>query len=62
MTISEYLRSMTNAELIEQFKWFHGQEDDGWSSMSACVTPFGTLTKHMIDKEMERRASSPETV
>ena len=56
MNITEYLRSMPDAELIENYDWFN-YEEDGWQGL-ACVsiTPHGALSKKMVEREIDRRA------
>ena len=55
MTISDYLRSMSDAELVKQFDEFSSDEDPGWMSFSVSVTPYGSLTKTLVEREINRR-------
>lgn len=55
MTISDYLRSMSDAELVKQFDEFSGDDDPGWMSFSVSVTPYGSLTKTLVEREINRR-------
>jgi hypothetical protein len=58
MTVSEYLRSMADSELVEQFDWFHQKDESGLMTL-ACVsvTPYGAITKTMVEHEISRRVT-----
>ena len=58
MTISEYLHSMADAELVEQFDRFDQTDESGLMTL-ACVsvTPYGAITKKMVEKEISRRVT-----
>lgn len=57
MTISDYLRNMSDAELVKQFEEFSGEDDAGWTSFSVSVTPYGSLTKTLVEREINRRVA-----
>ena len=56
MTVSEYVRSLSDSELVEQFDWFNQADESGLMTV-ACVsvTPYGSVTKTMLEREISRR-------
>ena len=58
MTVSEYLRSLSDVELVRSFDDFSGHDEDGWVSCTYSVTPYGTLSKTIIEREIDRRMKS----
>jgi len=57
MTISDYLRNMSDDELVKQFDEFSTEDDAGWTSFSVSVTPYGSLTKTLVEREINRRVA-----
>ena len=55
MTVTEYLRSLSDDELVRNFDDFSGRDEDGWVSCTYSVTPYGTLSKTIIEREIDRR-------
>lgn len=57
MTIHDYLRGLSDADLVRHLDEFSGDEEPGWVSLSVSVTPYGSLTKTLVEREIDRRAS-----
>jgi hypothetical protein len=57
MNISDYLRSLPDAELVKQLDEFSAEDEPGWVSLSVTITPYGSLTKTLIEREISRRVS-----
>jgi hypothetical protein len=58
MTVTEYLRSLSDDELVKSFDDFSGHDEEGWVSCSYSVTPYGTLSKTIIEREIDRRVKT----
>lgn len=57
MTINDYLRGLSDAELVRHLDEFSEDDEPGWVSLSVSVTPYGSLTKTLVEREIDRRAS-----
>jgi len=57
MTIHDYLRGLSDAELVRHLDEFTADEEPGWVSLSVSVTPYGSLTKTLVEREIDRRVS-----
>ncbi len=55
MTITDYLHSLSDAELVKHFDEFTAEDEPGWVSLSVSVTPYGSLTKTLVEHEIDRR-------
>jgi hypothetical protein len=55
MNISEYLRGLPDAELVKQLDEFSAEEEPGWVSGTVTITPYGSLTRTLIEREISRR-------
>ena len=55
MTITEHLRSLPDEELVKYFDDFNMDDESGWQSVTVAITPYGSLTKTLIAREIDRR-------
>ncbi len=57
MTIPEYLRTLSDEDLVKHFEEVSPQDDDGWVSCTCSFTPFGTITKTLVEREIDKRVA-----
>jgi hypothetical protein len=55
MTMTEYLKTLSDADLIKHLEEVSPEDDNGWVSCTCSFTPFGTLTKTLIEREIDHR-------
>jgi len=47
---------LSDDELVKHFDEFTTEDEPGWVSLSVSVTPYGSLTKTLVEHEIDRRA------
>jgi hypothetical protein len=55
MTITQYLKTLSDEDLVKHFEEVSPEDDEGWVSCTCSFTPFGTLTKSLIEREIDNR-------
>jgi hypothetical protein len=61
MTLPEYLRSLPELELVKHYDELSAEDESGWLSFTMSVTPYGTLSKKLVEREIDRRVKSGDS-
>jgi hypothetical protein len=48
-------------ELVKHYDELSAEDESGWLSFTLSVTPYGTLSKKLVEREIDRRVKSGDS-